>query len=218
MSFLDLIPHKRFILSNILLFNKRFTFNKQKLSYFLNPYNASFANERAVEVSIIKNEIDKAKTLNKDILEIGNVLSHYLTINHTVVDKYEKDDEVINEDALTYNPSKKFDLIVAISTFEHIGYDEKIKDPQKIIKVINHLKTLLKRKGKLIFTVPISYNKILNKQILKNELPINKSIYLIRNSKINTWEETKLVKALKQKYNTPYPNANAIMIGFVNKD
>jgi SAM-dependent methyltransferase len=219
MNLFKFIPHKRLLLSKLLLFNKNFIYNKKKLPYFLHSYNASFANERAVEVSIIKNIIkeyqQKNKKENDNILEIGNVLSHYLNTKHTVVDKYEQADKVINEDALLFKPKNKFDLIVAISTFEHIGYDEKVKDPKKIIKVINHLKKLLNKNGKLIFTVPIGYNKYLDQQILKNELPIDQSSFLIRTSKINTWGNTDKKSALKQKYNQRYPNANAIMVGLV---
>lgn len=219
MNLFKFIPNKRLLLSKLLLFNKKFIYNKKELPYFLHPYNASFANERAVEVSIIKNIIEEYQQENKNennkILEIGNVLSHYLNTEHTVVDKYEKANKVINEDAVLFKPKNKFDLIVAISTFEHIGFDEKVKDQSKIIKVINHLKKLLNKNGKLIFTVPIGYNKYLNQQILKNELPIDQSTFLVRNSKINTWENTDKKTALKQKYNQRYPNANAIMVGTV---
>lgn len=221
MLFFDFIPYKRLILSKCLLFNKKFIFNKQSYQYFLHPYNASYANERAVEISIFKKIVEKNQ--NKKILEIGNVLSHYLKklpYDHTIVDKYEKALRVINQDALTYipKPKQKFDLIIAISTFEHIGFDEKIKDPQKIIKVIEHLKTLLNKGGKIIFTVPIPSNKFIDKKIIKKELPINKSFFLIRNSWINTWQETSKIEAFKRKYNTPYPNANAIMVGVIKKD
>lgn len=120
---------------------------------------------------------------------------------------------VINKNALTYKSKNKFDLILAISTFEHIGKDEIKKYPTKIIKVINNLKKQLNKNGKIIFSVPIGYNNDLDKIIQDNQLAINVETYLERNSKINTWINTNKKSAFKRKYNSPYPNANAIMIG-----
>jgi cyclopropane fatty-acyl-phospholipid synthase-like methyltransferase len=36
---------------------------------------------------------------------------------------------MINEGVVDFHPSKRYDIIVSISTFEHIGLDEKPKDP-----------------------------------------------------------------------------------------
>jgi hypothetical protein len=218
MNLFKFIPYKRFLLSHILLFNRKFIFNKQSYPYFLNPYNASYANERAVEISIFKKIIKKNQ--KKKILEIGNVLSHYLKKlphHHTIVDKYEEAIGVINEDALTYKSKKKFNLIIAVSTFEHIGFNEEDKDKNKISKVIKNLLTMLNKNGQLIFSVPIGHNPYLDKAIKDKKLPLTKSVFLKRNSKINTWIETDKETALKQKYNSPYPNANAIMVGFIKK-
>ncbi len=215
MSYLTIIKNKRLNLTKFILFFRKFIFNKKKYSYFIHPYNATFSNERIVEVPIILNEINKLK--NSNILEIGNVLSHYVKIKHTVVDKYEKAPGVINEDIVSYKPKSKFDLIVAISTLEHVGYDEAVKDPKKIIKVLKRLTTFLNKKGKLIFTVPISYNKILDKQIIDKKLPAMNLYFLTRNSKFNTWIETDSKNAFTKKYNKPFSNANAILVGEILK-
>ena len=45
-----------------------------------------------------------------ELLEIGNVLSHYFKWDHDVVDKYEKVEGVINEDVVDFRPSKKYDI------------------------------------------------------------------------------------------------------------
>jgi hypothetical protein len=121
-SFLNNMPSKKMLLAKILLFKQKFSFNGQKYAYFIHEYNTTYKNERAVEIPIFKNILDANS--NKKILEIGNVLSHYFKINHKVVDKYEKSPGVINKDALTYQSKNKYDLILAISTFEHIGFDD----------------------------------------------------------------------------------------------
>lgn len=184
------------------------------MSYAIRLYNHSYANERIVEIPIFEKILKNNS--KKEVLEIGNVLSHYMEINHTVVDKYEKGIGVINEDALTYQPKKKFDCILAISTFEHIGYDEQKKDNQKIIKAINHLKTLLKKDGVLYFSVPFGYNPNLDKLIKENKIKVDQQTFLQRINNLNEWQETTKEIALKKKYDTPYSNANAIMIGVIN--
>ena len=53
---------------------------------------------------------------NKKILEIGNVLNHYFSFNHTVIDKYEEATGVLNVDIVDFDTNEKFDLVVSIST------------------------------------------------------------------------------------------------------
>jgi cyclopropane fatty-acyl-phospholipid synthase-like methyltransferase len=43
---------------------------------------------------------------------------------------------MINEGVVDFHPSKRYDIIVSISTFEHIGLDEKPKDPKKVLKEV----------------------------------------------------------------------------------
>jgi len=51
------------------------------------------------------------------------VLSHYFAVKHDIVDKYEIAPSVVNEDLVNFKPGKKYDLIVSISTLEHVGWD-----------------------------------------------------------------------------------------------
>lgn len=134
--------------------NKHFTYNEKNYAYFYHPYNHTWANERAVEVPIVMSQVTKAK----NILEIGNVLRSYFPLKHTVIDKYEKGQHILNEDAVDFKLNKKFDLIVSISTIEHVGWDEQIKDATKIPRTIAHLKKHLTKNGKLLITVPVGYN------------------------------------------------------------
>jgi hypothetical protein len=65
----------------------KFSFNNEEYSYFWRSYNKTVQNERAIELPIILDYISKYKGQN--ILEIGNVVSHYLKQNYDIVDKYE---------------------------------------------------------------------------------------------------------------------------------
>lgn len=139
--------------------SRTFFFNNRTYNYFYHRYSITWNNERTVEVPIIRDFIKNYE--NDNILEIGNVLSHYFTVNHDIVDKYEKGDGVINQDVIDYKPSKKYDLIISISTLEHVGWDELPREPLKIIKAINNLKSLLNRRGKIVMTIPLGHNLIL---------------------------------------------------------
>lgn len=136
---------------------RTFTFSGRSYRYFYHTCNTTWKNERAVEVPIIWEIVKDYQ--GKSILEVGDVLSHYFKVKHDIVDKYEKADGVINKDILDYKVKEKYDLIVSISTLEHIGFDERTRDPTKTLKAMKHLKSLLKKGGKLIVTVPVGFNR-----------------------------------------------------------
>jgi len=79
--------------------------------------------ERAVKILIVVEMVRKYR--GKNILEIGNVLSRHIKLEHDVLDKYETAKGVINEDIVDFKSEKKYDLIISISTLEHVGLDEK---------------------------------------------------------------------------------------------
>jgi len=79
-------------------------------------------NERCVEVPLAKSIVDKEKGR---ILEMGNVLPHYYkNARWDVLDKFEKGKNILNADIASFKPKNKYNLILSISTFEHIGLDE----------------------------------------------------------------------------------------------
>ena len=152
----------------------------------------------------------------KKILEVGNVLSHYFPINHDVLDKYEKAKGVINKDVLDFKPRKKYDLIVSISTIEHIGWNERPRDPQKVLRALDNLGKLLAPGGQMVVTFPLGYNKNLDKFLKKDKLPFNKKYYLKKISRGNKWRQVGWNEVKDSKYNSPLRYANAVVIGIVN--
>lgn len=200
----------------ILLNNIRtFTFNGEKYRYYTDKYNYTWRNERSIEVPLIYNIIKRCN--NKKILEIGNVLSHYYKVSHDILDKYEVVDNVINEDVVLYK-RKKYDLIIAISTFEHVGWDEKPRERNKIIKAIANLKSILNSNGKIIFTVPLGYNPDINRIIKNKEIQFSEVTFMKRVSKINTWSQASYDEVKNAKYNSPFNNSNAIMIATIENN
>ena len=191
----------------------KFRIQNNKYSYFYRKYNNTWNNERAVEIPIIWEIVNRYK--NKDILEVGNVLSHYFSINHNIVDKYEIADYVINVDVVGYHPNKNYDLIISISTLEHIGWDEIPKDPIKILTAINNLLTILKKNGKIIITLPVGLNPYLDKLLRENKISFYKRICLKRVSRSNIWREANWEEIKDARLDFPFNDANGLLILFI---
>ncbi len=194
---------------------KPLKFQGEEYKYFYHWYNTTWNNERAVEIPVVCKLMDEYKYF--ELLEIGNVLSHYFKLDHDVVDKYEKANGVINEDVVEFHPSKKYDLIISISTLEHVGWDETPKDPNKILVAIENLKNLLMSGGKLIITVPIGLNLYLDKFLETGKVKFNENYYFKRISPENEWIELGSDFS-KAKLNHPFASANVLFLGIYHKD
>jgi hypothetical protein len=193
---------------------KTFKFQGQDYHYFCHPYNTAWKNERAVEIPIVWEIV---KNCHGKILEVGNVLSHYHHVTHNVVDKYEKAKGVINQDVVDFRPTERYDLIVSISTLEHIGVDENPKEPKKVLRAIENLKSnCLALGGTMIITAPLGHNPEFDKSLKQGNNDLGKQHYLKRLTKENLWTETGLADVQDAKYDFPFPNANAIVISIKN--
>ena len=160
---------------------------------------------------IIKEIIDQNK--DKKILEIGNVLSNYYQIPHDIVDKYEKAPNVINQDVVDFKPNEKYELIVSISTLEHVGWDEKPRDDNKIPQALENLRNLLKKGGMLIVTLPLGYNQALNKHLSDGTIQFQEQHYLMRIGS-NSWQEASWDEVKDSKFGNPHSGANGLVVGF----
>ena len=190
---------------------RSFEFDGRKLDCFYHGYNMTWAGERTVEVPIAKTYLDRFA--GKQILEIGNVMSHYFPARYDIVDKFEKAPGIINEDILAYRPGKSYDLILSVSTFEHIGFDDEAMESsrKKILEAIAACRKLLATDGVFLLTVPIGYNPDLDDLIRAGELGAARELYLQRPGRLR-WEQTDRAGALRHQFKTPYPYANALLI------
>lgn len=207
---------RRFLEYNYYKFWKRqrFYFNGDKYRYFYDLFNVTFRNERAIEIPIVMEYVKQHR--GKDILEVGNVLSHYYDFEHTVVDKYDVKPWCIHRDILNYFPNKKFDLVVSVSTLEHVGWDENPRDGRKGLAAITHLQNLLKPGGVMAITVPVGYNPILDTFIISRfHFPFMRKYFMKRVSKKNRWIQVDDTDLKSTQYGFPYPCANGLMIGVV---
>lgn len=192
---------------------KSFKFQGKRYNYFYHRYNNTWKNERAIEIPIIREIVKKYR--HKNVLEVGNVLSYYFSINHDILDKYEIRDDVINLDVVDYHPNKIYDLIISISTLEHIGWDETPKNPLKVIKALENLKSLLTSEGKIVVTLPLGYNKNLDKLLKLNKIQFSERFCLKRNYEINKWREVTWEELSNIKYNFHYYHAYGLIIGII---
>jgi SAM-dependent methyltransferase len=165
-----------------------FYFQGQMYKYFFHWYNHTWKNERCIEIPIVLRKYYEAKVKGKRILEVGNVLSHYIPCNHDIVDKYEKLLGVINQDIVDFRPQKKYDLILSISTLEHVGWDEEKKNPNKILQALDNMKALLADRGEMIVTLPLGYNPHVDRLLAMGEIKFDHLFYFKRVS--GKWIET----------------------------
>ncbi len=197
-----------------IIFNPKrsFLLKGEQYDYFYHRYNMTWDNERCVELPVVWNEVEKFN--NKSILEVGNVLSHYFDVDHSIVDKYEVANNVINQDIIEFSAEAKYDLIVSISTIEHIGWDESPRHVGKILTAIEKLKKMLRRDGKILITLPVGYNGYMDSMIFDEKLCFDELYFLIRINQ-DHWIEVDRENIRGTEYGKPFRGANGLIFGVI---
>jgi hypothetical protein len=196
---------------------ERFEFQGKSFRYLFHPYSASWKNERTVVLPIVWDTVKRYQEQNKNILEVGNVLSHVFKVTHDILDKYEIMTDVINEDVVSFNPSKKYDLIVSIVTLQYVGLSESERNPNKFFHAIDNLKRLLVSGGQLIIIHPLGENFEMDKSLIDGTLAFDKKFYLRKIGGFR-WNEVELEDVRDLKYDSTTPSANGIIIAIFKKD
>ena len=189
------------------------TYQGRTYDYFYARYNLTVRNERAIELPIFWTAVQQYPS--ERVLELGNVLAHYFPVHHDVVDKYEVAPGVKNVDVVDYQPHRTYDLIVAISTLEHVGWDEQPQDPPKLGRAIAHLRTLLAPGGTLMISMPMGHNPEVDRLVGEGALPLSTASYLKRVTSDNIWREVSRDEIVGAPYNYRIPTANGIVIGTI---
>jgi len=198
-----------------------FILGAQRYRYFAHPYNWTWDNERAVEIPIVWRIVQQHR--GKRILEVGHVLGHYFRFPHDVIDKYERAPGVLNTDVLNFQPEQPYDLIVSISTIEHVGWHDdrrgwqrEPRDPHLASVAIEHLAELLTPGGQLVITFGVDQHPGLDRLVRDDRLPFDQVGYLRRTSRWNRWKEVERSQVLDSQYGQPFPCANAVVVGIRN--
>lgn len=188
-----------------------FQFWGRKYPYLYHPYNNTWRNERCVEVPIAWEEVMAAR--GKRVLEVGNVLSHYYPVRHEVVDKYEKAAGVLNVDAVDFTGKEPYDLIVSISTLEHVGWDEAKVDGKKIMRALSNLQKNCARGGRMLVTFGLGHSPYADGLAMDgNSLPGWEWGFLKRESD-GRWAEAGSEAPLGAKYDFAHATATCVAIG-----
>lgn len=174
--------------------NTHFIWQGHSLRYFDDPYNSTILNERAIEVPIALAFMAKVLLASPGagpaVLEVGNVLGHYGVTGHHIVDRHEIQPGVENADV--FDIGGEWKCIVAISTLEHVRWDEEPKEPNGGIDAIAHLRSLLAPGGKMLVTVPFGWQPFLDSAILNGELDPTRECSMVRVA--DGWEQTPTVE------------------------
>ena len=189
---------------------RSFTVRGAEYFYFYHAYNETYRNERAVEIPIVWPLV--AALAPERVLEVGNVLSHYFPTRHEVVDKFERAPGVQNLDVVDIDAARRYDLIVSISTLEHVGFDEQPRDPGKPARAMDHLRRCLTPAGRLVVTLPIGYNPHVDADLRSGRIPLDGAVCLRRVSRSNRWREVAWDDIQGARYRHPYHNANGLVI------
>jgi SAM-dependent methyltransferase len=184
----------------------RFTLDGRDYDYVWHEHADTWRSERAVEIPIALAEHATAHPART--LEVGNVLPNFAGTSHHVLDKYERTPGVQNEDAVSFSGGP-YDLIVSVSTLEHIGYDEDPREPDKAARAVRNLLGLLAPGGTMLATMPIGHNRDLDDALMGGAL--GGTVSYLRRIKWLKWEQVEPERA-KVMYGWPWPGANAVAI------
>lgn len=135
-----------------------------ELPYFLHRYNSTWRNERCIEVAAALQFLNQHP--GGRCLEFGNVLANYdVSRPDVVVDLYERTAGVTNIDIVDFTDEFGFDLVVSLSTLEHVGWDESPRHPEKALAALIRLRQLLRPGGRCLISVPMGCNPALDEYI-----------------------------------------------------
>lgn len=190
-----------------------FAFRGRSIPYARHHYNRAWRNERSVELALAADFLsDKG---GRRTLEVGNVLSHYGPADHDVLDKYESSPGVVNADVVDFDPPEPYEVIVSISTLEHVGWDERPREPAKVLAAYTNLRRILAPGGAMLVTCPVGQNPHLDEYLRQGRLDFDVLTYLRRRNRANEWDEVGADDVAGAAYGTPFRNANAIAVGLV---
>lgn len=193
---------------------REFAFQGESYPYLFHRYKHSWLTERAVEVPIVRAIVERHA--GQRILEVGNVLAHYWHHDHVVVDKYERAPGVVNRDVLELDDLGPFDLVVAISTLEHVGVDELPRDPEKAIRATLALRGQVAPGGQLVMTVPIGYNSALDAALRDRVIPLRASAAMRRVAETRLWREVPTGEVWSAPYDWLLLSAHGVLFAFVD--
>lgn len=185
-----------------------FSFDGLRLAYFYDRYNLTWLNERAVEVPLARRALARGGRR----LEVGNVLAHYGHRDHEIVDKYERAPGVRNVDVLALDPDLRWDVVISISTVEHVGLDDEPFDPRRAVEAVRLLAGAVAPGGELLITVPVGYNTALDDGLLAGEVPEVRIDALLHTGRGPRWRQVAPEEAAASPYDFAEKTARGLFV------
>lgn len=193
---------------------RTFSFAGREHAYCDHLHNRTWRNERCVEIPIVKAEVDARPGAR--VLEIGNVLGYYQRYPHDTIDKYEPHPGGWNEDIVDFRTDRPYDLVVSVSTLEHVGFDEEVRDSDKVLRAVEAVRRLLAPGGVAVVTLPLGYNPSLDEHLAAGRLRFDRVGYLRRVNAANRWVEASADDVRGAAYDLSLPSANALVVGWLD--
>jgi hypothetical protein len=191
---------------------RTFAFAGAEHRYATQAYNFTWMHERAVELPIALAAVAQARRDGSRILEVGHVLGHYGATGHDVVDKYERAPGVRNADVLDLDTADRYDLVVSVSTLEHVGVDDTPADPRRAVAAAQRLHELTAPGGRVLATVPAGYNDALVAAIRSGEAGFADVRALVRHGGGLDWREAPVAQACALAYDRLLYRARAVLV------
>lgn len=170
---------------------------------------------QAIELPIFWRRIRQTyKDPDKQVLEVGSVLDNNW---HDVLDLYKHGDGIMNYDAAFWRPKalQCYDLIISISTFEHIGHAKYGTDQvcKPMAAALNLYSWALAPGGTMLFSISLRYRPASDWLVWNVFPPQMAKIGFLRKIGHDTWRQIDAKAARKVRYyGKPYPGANCIAI------
>jgi hypothetical protein len=146
--------------------------------------------ERRVELPVAQWFLAQHGAPGLRVLEVGNVLGGRVELPRTVLDKYEPGRDIVHADVADYQPPVPIDVIVAISTLEHVGFDEDQVDLDKFARAVRNLHDrCLGEGGWMLVSVPLGYHPEVDRAILSGHFGRGELCILRHSSALGLWTE-----------------------------
>ena len=193
-----------------------FGFDGERYAYLYGAYKRSWVTERAIEVPIVQRAVDAHP--GGQVLEVGNVLSHYRPQRHTIVDKYEQAPGVHNLDVFDLaSLEQEFELVVAVSTIEHVGWDEDPRVPGKAVDALCALYERVAPGGRLLLTIPAGYNPSLDEALRAGAVAFTSLAGMRRQGGGTSWRQTPPDEAWSAPYDFLLYSARGVLIASLER-
>lgn len=193
-----------------------FDYHGERLEAFFHPYNRTWLGERTLEVAIARSFLARQPE-GATGLEVGNVLAHYGPVTHRVVDKYEVGPGVENLDVVDID-ARGLDFVVALSTLEHVGWDEPVRDPDKVGVAVETLLATLRPGGRMLLSLPLGYNPGVDVLVVQGRLGAHTEVVYVRDRR-DRWSPRPLASLASEdfRYEHHLHSAHAIWVGELSR-